>query len=261
MMLLNPEYVSLIYDVNHLRDMIAEKLVEKDYLINYVCRDYKVDYMLKIGSIEYKKMIVENDINKIKRKIDLIEELETFNEDEIDDMISNEFHEKSLIQMDLFSDINTAINYSMEDNLTQTELDNLNMTYCMIVRSWNPTINISLPSRKLKLYKEAEQAYKDGNSRLLENYVKLIEDDEIVEQGEIQELKSTKHRYKILIQELDSVIRIIKNSFPFNERQMLEDEELLKKRKEELNNQIRELEEELKNQKAKLEKLIKEKRD
>ncbi len=255
MIFLSPEYVDAMYKANHLKDVLTDKIVEKDYLINYTCKDYKVDYMLKIGSIEYKKMIAQNNINKIKRKIKLIQQLETFDESEIDTMINEEFKEQTEAQKELFNDINTAINYSMEEQLTDEQMKKMNLDYSVLVRSWSPALNEKIGIERARLFENAEIAYQEGNIQLLSNYVKLVEDDEIIQQGELEDLRVLIVKYKSMCQAVDSLIRAIKNSFPYNEREMLEDENLLRERKNELNNQVQLADEELKKLNKKLEKL------
>ena len=52
MVYLSPEYIEVMYKVNQLKSVLADKIVEKDFLINYICMDYKVEYLLKIGTLE-----------------------------------------------------------------------------------------------------------------------------------------------------------------------------------------------------------------
>jgi hypothetical protein len=257
MIFLNPEYVTYMYEVNHLKDILTDKIVERDYLIHYYCKELKVDYMLKIGSLEYKKLLVENNVKKIKRKIELIKELEVFHEQEIDEIIKNEFIENTEIEKEMFADINLAIDYSMDENITLDEIDDLNLLYSTIVRTWNPALNLGLSEQKLNLYKEAEKAYKVGNINLLEKYSNLIDDDDVIELGELNELKTAKERYNILLKENNELIRTIKNSFPYNERDILEDENLLRRRKDAINDETEELKEELTKLKKELENLLK----
>jgi len=251
MVYLSPEYIEVMYKVNQLKSALADKIVEKDFLINYICMDYKVEYLLKIGTIEYKKMLAQNDAEKLRRKIQIVKELETFNEKEIDDMINEEFKGTQEVQKELFEDINIAIDYTIDERLTQEQVDKMNADYLIIVQSWNPAINENLSKEKQDLFDNAEKAYKEGNAKLLHSYVKLVKDEELIEQGEISDLKNLVVKYQMLCKATDSVIQAIKNSFPYSEKQMLEDELLLEKRKSELN-------EELENANLELKKLKKE---
>lgn len=260
MLFVNPEYVVVLYNVNHLKDLLTDKIVEKDYLINYYCKSLKIDYMLKIGSLEYKRLIVQNKVKKIKRKIELINKLEYFQEEEIDDILKSEFEEDSKIEREMFSDINIAIEYSLKESISSEEIENLNVTYSVLVRSWNPLLNKNLEERKKNLYKEAEKAYSDGNIRLLENYINIIEEDEIIQQGEINELLLEEERYKKLLKDVEETIRIIKNSFPYNERDFLMEEKLVRRRKDVINAETHSLEEELKDLEKNLSKLLKDRK-
>ena len=102
MFFVNPEYVVALYNVNNLKDLLTDKIVEKDYLINYYCKNLKIDYMLKIGALEYKKLIAQNRVKKIKRKIELINSLEFFREEEIDELLKKEFEENNKLEREMF---------------------------------------------------------------------------------------------------------------------------------------------------------------
>ena len=74
MVFIHPRYVDLLFRVNYLRDCISDLIVERDRLINFTCEEIKADYMLKIGSLKYKEILLKNKVKKISRKIELIEE-------------------------------------------------------------------------------------------------------------------------------------------------------------------------------------------
>ena len=127
MFFVNPEYVVALYNVNNLKDLLTDKIVEKDYLINYYCKNLKIDYMLKIGALEYKKLIAQNRVKKIKRKIELINSLEFFREEEIDELLKKEFEENNKLEREMFLDVNMAIEYSLKDNISDEEIEDLNV--------------------------------------------------------------------------------------------------------------------------------------
>ena len=257
MFFVNPEYVVALYNVNNLKDLLTDKIVEKDYLINYYCKNLKIDYMLKIGALEYKKLIAQNRVKKIKRKIELINSLEFFREEEIDELLKKEFEKNNKLEREMFLDVNMAIEYSLKDNLSDEEIEDLNVTYSVLVRSWNPILNTELSERKINLYKEAEKAYSEGNIKLLESYANIIDEDEIIEQGEIKYLKEKEKKYQKLLGEAEEVLKIIKNSFPYTEKDVLTEERETRKRKDKINKDVQELEEEIKMLEKDLLKLLK----
>ena len=146
---------------------------------------------------------------------------------------------------------------NLKDNLTDDEIEDLNVTYSVIVRSWNPILNTELSDRKIRLYKEAEKAYSEGNIKLLESYANIIDEDEIIEQGEIKYLKEKEKKYQQLLGEAEEVLKIIKNSFPYTEKDVLTEERETRKRKDKINKDVQELEEEIKMLEKDLLKLLK----
>ena len=98
MIFVNPEYVVLLHQVNQKKDELTDKIVEKDRLLAFVCRELKMNYMLKIGSLEYKKMLIENDIKKTERKIEIVKKLKIVTEKtevRVEEKIRKEFSEET----------------------------------------------------------------------------------------------------------------------------------------------------------------------
>ena len=110
------------------------------------------------------------------------------------------------------------------------------------------------------IYKEAEKAYSEGNITLLERYVNIVDEDEIIEQGEIKYLQEKEKKYQKLLGEAEEVLRIIKNSFPYTEKDLLIEERETRKRKDKINKETQELEEEIKVLEKDLSKLLKDKK-
>jgi hypothetical protein len=259
MIFVNPEYVVLLHQVNQKKDELTDKIVEKDRLLAFVCRELKMNYMLKIGSLEYKKMLIENDIKKTERKIEIVKKLKIVTEKtevRVEEKIRKEFSEETKREQELFADINQAIEYSLKDPITDDKLNDVEASFAVLVRSWNPYINMDLPEQRRIMYGQAEKAYEEGNIDLLERYINLVEEDEIVEQGEIGEMLFKYERYKRLIRDVNNVITEIKSKFPYTEREMLESENLTRRRKNEINQETMLLQEELKEQEKILDDLI-----
>lgn len=259
MIFVNPEYVILLHQVNQKKDELTDKIVEKDRLLAFVCRELKMNYMLKIGSLEYKKMLIENDIKKTERKIEIVKKLKIVTEKtevRVEEKIRKEFSEETKREQELFADINQAIEYSLKDPITDDELNDVEASFAVLVRSWNPYINMDLTEQRRIMYGQAEKAYEEGNIDLLERYINLVEEDEIVEQGEIGEMLFKYERYKRLIRDVNNVITEIKSKFPYTEKEMLESENLTRRRKNEINQETMLLQEELKEQEKILDDLI-----
>lgn len=256
MYIVNPEYLKYLYELNNLKDNIAEKIVEKEYLINYECKSLKVDFLLNIGTLEYKRYSLKNRINKIKRKIDLLKDMEYYEINEINTMIEDEFENQNMIEREMFDDINIAVEYSLKDEIGTKKLSNLNKYMSLIVRAYDPLLNKKLLTEKKDLFETAKVAYAQGDSRLLKRYVDLIDTDDLIDQANIEVLKKEITYYKKILNECVHMINIVKNSFPYDQKQLLQNEDMIRRKKESINNENIELESELKKYEKQLEKMM-----
>lgn len=256
MYIVNPEYMVYLYKLNELRDNIAKKIVEKEYLINYECKSLKIDFLLNIGTLEYKRYSLKNRINKIRRKIDFLKDLEYYEIGEIDAMIEDEFEHQNMIEKEMFDDINIAIEYSLKDEISSKKIQELNDNFCIVVRAYDPIIHKKISDKKIAMFETAKKAYAEGNNRLLKNYVELIEQDEIIDQDDIEIMKKEIGQNKQLLNECIHMINIIKNSFPYNQKQLLQNDDMIRRKKDVINEEIIQLESELKSMEKKLEKMI-----
>ena len=150
MYIVNPEYLLYLCKLNDIKDSIARKVVEKEYLINYECKSLKVDFLLNIGTLEYKKYSLKNRINKTKRKIELLKDIEYYEINEINSMVEDEFENQNMIEKEMFDDINIEVEYSMKDQISQKKIDELNKNFSIIVRAYDPLLHKN-SSRKIPI--------------------------------------------------------------------------------------------------------------
>ena len=66
MVIIHPEYALLLIEINELKNEIANLIVERDWLIYYACKEVRIDYTLKIGSLEYKRKKIYKKLEKIR---------------------------------------------------------------------------------------------------------------------------------------------------------------------------------------------------
>ena len=67
MELILPEYAKYIYEINYLRLKVARAIAHRDALKYHICKYIELDYILKIGALNYKQKIAENKVNKAKK--------------------------------------------------------------------------------------------------------------------------------------------------------------------------------------------------
>jgi hypothetical protein len=68
-----PEYEELMNQILKLKNELSQLLLERDELVYHICVNIESEYMLKIGVHEYKLLMLQMIILKIKRKIELIQ--------------------------------------------------------------------------------------------------------------------------------------------------------------------------------------------
>lgn len=244
MLIIHPEYALLILEINDLKEEIADLIVEKNELIYYVCTDLKIDYILKIGALEYKLIVAENNYEKNLRKLELIEEKLSkklkINLEAIDKKIKTEFKEKDKLEKDMSEDIDFAIAMSSLETVDYDMIDEMNIDYFKLQKLYNPIFDLESSDEKVKMYKKIVRYYEKGDYKKLHKLAKDYDENAIF-QDEISNLKKIREKYIEILRQINKEIRKIKNTFPYNQKIILEDENLCRRKKDNLNHQIIEI--------------------
>lgn len=248
MELILPEYAKYVYEINYLRLKVAKILTHRDALKYHICKYIGLDYMLKVGALEYKEQIVENKVNKAKRMVYYLKEMNVKPED-LTDIIRKEFEESDKKILLMADDVNKAIDLSLEKIPTEDEIMELNECYLMLVKDYSPEINLNNTAEENNLFEEIQNAYKTGSVSSIKKYEKCQKEGLFFD--ELEAYKKEKVRLKELLNKVSMEIIEIKNKFPYTEKIELQDENLFRRKKESINSKINELEiefEELQNE-------------
>lgn len=241
MVVVHPEYALLILEINDLKEEIADLMVERDMLKCYVRKDIQIDYMLKIGFLEYKLLVAENNYEKSVRKLEMIKEKlskkMTVNMEVIERKIKREFKRQDKMEVDMSEDINFAIEMSSVELFDYDEVEEMNVDYFKLQKLYNPDFDLEVSEEKAKMYEKIQRYYKKGNSQRLHKLAEKYDADEIF-QDEISNLKKLKEKYEEILKVTRREIRKLKNSFPYNQKVILDDECLYRRKKDSLNKEI-----------------------
>ncbi len=241
MVVVHPEYAFLILEINDLKEQIADLMVEKDMLRYYICREIQIDYMLKIGALEYKLVVAENNYEKSLRKLEIVKEKLAkklrVNMDSIDRKINNEFKKKSKIEADMSDDIDFAIEVSSLELFDYDIIDEMNVDYFKLQKLYNPIFDLDFSEEKEKMFEKIQKYYKRKNYKKLHKLAESYDADDIF-QDEISNLKKLKENYTQILKNIKRDIRKMKNTFPYNQKIILEDENLCRRKKDSLNKEI-----------------------
>jgi len=259
---LDPEYADLIIEVNKLKDKIAEKIAERDMLAFHIVPDIENAYMLKIGILENDAFIANLKLLRINRKIELYKERKKFkkaiDEEEIEEQLDLEFSNIEDEYNELQEDYICEIDDEETDKLTSEFLKLLNIIYKNMIKKLSPLINFNNTRLDNQLYELLEKSYRELDLSMMSKLQVICEQvrtDSSLTIGDMKTLKKARDKYKALIDENEEIILNIKCSDSFDKKRILEDENLTRRTKEEINKEIAKAEEEYKKMEKELKKL------
>lgn len=242
MELILPEYAKYIYEINFLRLTVAKSLAHRDALKYHICKYIELDYMLKIGALEYKQMVVENKLQKAKKMMYYLKEM-NLKLEELPSLIKKEFEEEDKKVSLMAEAVNDAIDMSLKKIPSEDEVTELNSHYLVLIKDYSPEINLDNTEADNKLFNDISLAYRTGNLREIKKYDKLKKEELFFD--ELEGYRKEKVRLEELRNKVNAEIVEIKNKFPYTEKLELQDENLFRRKKETINIKIQELENEL----------------
>ena len=260
---LDPEYAELIIAVNKLKDIVAEKISERDMLAFHVIPEIENSYLLKIGFLENDVFKANLKLIKIRRKIELCKECKKLGipikEEEIDNKLNVEFENIEEEYMELQSDYIYDVEDELTDSASSELLKLLNIIYKNLIKKLSPLINSNNTRMDNKLYELLEKAYRELDLSMMSKLQSICEQEKSDSSfiiGDVKTLRKAKKRYQELIDENEEIILNIKCSEAFDKKRILEDENLLRRTKEEINEEISNLDKEYKRAEKDLKKIL-----
>ena len=260
---LDPEYADLIIEVNKLKDIVAEKISDRDMLAFHVVPDIENAYMLKIGNLENEIFIANMKLLRINRKIELYKENKRHNikpnDKEIEEQLDLEFSDIEEEYKELQDEIFLDMEDEVTDEMTSEFLKLVNIIYKNLIKKLSPLINFNNTRLDNQLYELLEKAYRELDLTMLSKLQIICEqrkNDSSLIIGDIKTLKKAKKTYEALIDENEEIILNIKCSGSYNKKRILEDEKLFNKVKNEIKQEIDKIENECIKAEKELEKIM-----
>ncbi|MBE6511315.1 MAG: hypothetical protein J6B73_09420 [Methanobrevibacter sp.] len=208
-------------EVQKLKDRLAELIYEHENLISHLCPLIERRYVLEFGIYEYELYLLEFDISKLKRKLQLMRmEINHENKidlEKIDNILSEEFEE---YEQQLKAQIE-EINYLKSTEIKQLSDEDsrkLKKIYRILIKKLHPDLNPNQRFYEKNMFLRATKAFQNGDLSDLEALLALTDDGEIEEESEIDDLKR-------LIGDFEEKIEKIKQDYPYNKKELLVDDE------------------------------------
>lgn len=257
-----PDFEKLKNEVEKMRTELSMLLLERDELQFVICKNIETEYMLKLGSIEYKAYQAQCLSLRLKRKIELIQAKKNRQEkviiSAIEEALDTEFAEYQKRLDEQINKMNDALKRSKAEVLTVEENKELKKLYRKIVKALHPDINPDVSETKVDLFDNAVQAYKNGDLNTLRIIGEMVGNSSLPEQHKdaLTQLNKEKERLQNLLKAIRDSIDQIKSEYPYTMKEIIEDEEQTEQKKKELENILSQYNELISIYKAKIEEMI-----
>lgn len=257
-----PDFEKLKNEVEKMRTELSMLLLERDELQFVICKNIETEYMLKLGSIEYKAYQAQCLSLRLKRKIELIQAKKNRQEkviiSAIEEALDTEFAEYQKRLDEQINKMNDALKRSKAEVLTVEENKELKKLYRKIVKALHPDINPDVSETQVNLFDNAVQAYKNGDLNTLRIIGEMVGNSPLPEQHKdaLTLLNEEKERLQNLLKVIRDSIEQIKSEYPYTMKEIIEDEEQIEQKKRELENVLSQYNELISIYKAKIEEMI-----
>lgn len=251
------EINKLLDKYNQLRKKTAKAIVKRDRMSYHTYVDYKTMYVTEIGELEYEFLKVENDLLKMRRKVEMIHSLMD-NDEKIDislieHMLMKEFQDKDIKLKRMEQDIEIASILRDDERLSRKDENLMDKLYEEMILELHPDINAEVTPDQDLDWEKIVWTYETSDLEAMVTLRELLDEgrpsyglmevDSYKLEDRVEALKETLRRVKSEIEEMKTI-------FPFDVVDLLKDEKWLDEKKKELkeNTEIyRDVEEELGN--------------
>lgn len=257
-----PDFEKLKNEVEKMRTELSMLLLERDELQFVICKNIETEYMLKLGSIEYKAYEAQCAALRLKRKIELIQAKKNRQEkviiSAIEETLDTEFAEYQKQLDEQINKMNDALKRSKAEVLTDEENKKLKKLYRKIVKALHPDINPDVSQAQVQLFDNAVSAYKNGDLGTLRIIGEMVGNNPLSEQHKdaMTQLVEERERLQGLLKSIRESIDNIKLEYPYTMKDILEDTEKTEQKKQKLENVLEQYNELISIYKAKIEEMI-----
>ena len=216
-----PDYKALREEVDQLRKNLADVVVQRDELKHIACKNIEAQYMLEIGTFEYKAYQTYCDYLRLRRKAELIQARKNRDEliilDEIEKQLDLEFKNYQKKLNEQLDKMNAALKRNQMRVLSQDDSKELKDLYRKIVKALHPDLHPKQARQMKELFINAVYAYEKGNLDDMRVIYELIRqtDPDIPAKDSMQMLKKEKERLQTMIQDIEAQINTIKQTYPY----------------------------------------------
>jgi hypothetical protein len=245
---LMPDYGKHQEEIRALKQELADLLLEQHELEFHERRRIEAEHMAKIGSLEYKAFELQCKALRLERKHELIAEAAASRElvelSQIEARLIGEFSARNEKLSELALGMNAALGRPPSGAAADGGDGELRRLYGVLLKKLHPDLNPVQNEKTEALFSAAVKAYR--NAALDE--LRLIsagteERKELMDApvGSMDRLLKTKERLRERIAALQRSVGEMKNSYPWNKKDLLDDDTKLREKTAGLVGQITKL--------------------
>ena len=231
-----PDFQKLKDDVAKLRTELSMLLLERDELQYVICKNIEMEYMLKLGSLEYRVYEAECAVLRLKRKINLLQIKKNRQEkiviSAIEEILDLEFAEYQRKLDEEIEKMNQALERSKCRPLNDEETKELKKLYRKVVKALHPDMNPEVTEAQARLFAHAIEAYENGDLSSLRMICEMVGDNSSDEQDTASRLSAEAERLRKQLETVRNDIERIKSEYPYTMRDILADSEKTERRKQ-----------------------------
>jgi len=242
----NPEYETLCHECEILREELTALALEREHLCSTVIPNLKAEYQVKIGVKEYELFIKKCELQRIRRKIELIQaalnRMEPVTIAAVEAKLDAEFAEWQEKIERMAGDIKAAEYLQAQEKMSHQDHQQLQKMFRQIAKRLHPDINPGLSEEQQRLWLRASTAYKEGDSNGLLAVSLMLEDfPEAPLPTAVDELTERRDVLKRQINSALAVIDGVRKTFPLNQLHDISNPEWITGKQDELNLVITEM--------------------
>jgi hypothetical protein len=230
-----PDYEKHQREIRALKQELAALLLEQHELEFHARKNIEAEYMAKIGSLEYKALEFQCKVLRLRRKYELIagavNSLELVELSHIDMQLLREFSAHNERLSGLMGRMNAAL--GRRNALSGEGAAELRRLYGSLLKKLHPDLNPVQNEATATLLSHAVHAYRNAALEELRDIDAATEGrKELMDEpvGSMDRLLKIEERLREHIGVLRNSVGALKNSYPCNIMDLLDDEEKLRER-------------------------------
>lgn len=228
---LNEEYLKLYEKMEDLKK-------EKEY--------FESLYMCKLGALIFLRFENEIKYRRLKKKLSLIVKSknkgEEINIEEIEAALEEELAEFYKNLEELRNNLKNSQEFLELPTLTEEEVKKVKEIFRGLAKILHPDVNRGLSEEMMELWLKVKEAYENNDLITLIILEGIVKHNEIKEDIKVTSIEENIVVLKKKINELKNFIDEEKNSFPLNIKELIDDNEYIKDKKQDITNDIHEYE-------------------